>query len=177
MRHRSVFEAGSWVEICRCRRLQQRLSQDFGNSRNPISELGCIFTKSKRGKSGKSAFGPWRLSYWVQRNSGFTIGHNGPVVCAQLFVPLGCSSECRSHGCGVSGCYRWINISVIPDHTSLSHHKGALLQVVNPFGLTLYKNAKLAQFVFHELKDKVCIVILLSFFTRWAFSPFQSVVL
>jgi len=32
---------------------------------------------------------------------------------------------------------------------------GALLQVVNPFGLTVYKNAKLAQFVFHELKDKV----------------------
>jgi len=32
---------------------------------------------------------------------------------------------------------------------------GALLQVVNPFGLTMYKNAKLAQFVFHELKDKV----------------------
>ena len=44
--------------------------------------------------------------------------------------------------------------------TSLSHHKGALLQVVNPFGLTMYKNAKLAQFVFHELKDKVCIVML-----------------
>jgi hypothetical protein len=26
---------------------------------------------------------------------------------------------------------------------------------VNPFGLLVYKNAKLAQFVFHELKDKV----------------------
>ena len=43
------------------------------------------------------------------------------------------------------------------------YHKGALLQVVNPFGLTMYKNAKLAQFVFHELKDKVRICFL-SFF-------------
>jgi deoxycytidine triphosphate deaminase len=43
------------------------------------------------------------------------------------------------------------------------YHKGALLQVVNPFGLTMYKNAKLAQFVFHELKDKVCIFMLYSF--------------
>ncbi|KAF8529946.1 deoxyuridine 5'-triphosphate nucleotidohydrolase [Gautieria morchelliformis] len=32
---------------------------------------------------------------------------------------------------------------------------GGMLQVVNPFGLLVYKNAKLAQFVFHELKDKV----------------------
>jgi hypothetical protein len=43
------------------------------------------------------------------------------------------------------------------------YHKGALLQVVNPFGLTMYKNAKLAQFVFHELKDKVRIVMLYFF--------------
>jgi hypothetical protein len=49
------------------------------------------------------------------------------------------------------------------------YHKGALLQVVNPFGLTMYKNAKLAQFVFHELKDKVRIVML-CFFMCWAFS-------
>jgi hypothetical protein len=34
-----------------------------------------------------------------------------------------------------------------------------MLQVVNPFGLTVYKNAKLAQFVFHELKDKVRIYV------------------
>ncbi|KAJ7653080.1 deoxyuridine 5'-triphosphate nucleotidohydrolase [Mycena polygramma] len=32
---------------------------------------------------------------------------------------------------------------------------GGMLQVVNPHGLTLYKNAKLAQFVFHEMKEKV----------------------
>ena len=38
---------------------------------------------------------------------------------------------------------------VLPDHTIEGvYHKGALLQVVNPFGLTMYKNAKLAQFVF-----------------------------
>ena len=35
------------------------------------------------------------------------------------------------------------------------YNTGALLQVVNPYGLTVYKNAKLAQFVFHELKDEV----------------------
>ncbi|KAJ6494080.1 putative dUTP diphosphatase Dut [Mycena vitilis] len=32
---------------------------------------------------------------------------------------------------------------------------GGMLQVMNPHGLTLYKNAKLAQFVFHEMKEKV----------------------
>ncbi|KIM81023.1 hypothetical protein PILCRDRAFT_97738 [Piloderma croceum F 1598] len=36
---------------------------------------------------------------------------------------------------------------------------GGMLQVVNPFGLTVYKNAKLGQFVFHELKDKVRIYV------------------
>ena len=42
------------------------------------------------------------------------------------------------------------------------YHKGALLQVVNPFGFTMYKNAKLAQLVFHELKDKVRCALFLS---------------
>jgi len=32
---------------------------------------------------------------------------------------------------------------------------GGLLQVINPHGLTLYQNAKLAQFVFHTLAEKV----------------------
>ncbi|KAF8806345.1 deoxyuridine 5'-triphosphate nucleotidohydrolase, partial [Phlegmacium glaucopus] len=32
---------------------------------------------------------------------------------------------------------------------------GALLQVMNPHGLTLFRNAKLAQFVFHQLSEKV----------------------
>jgi hypothetical protein len=38
-------------------------------------------------------------------------------------------------------------------------YPGGMLQVVNPFGLTVYKNAKLAQFVFHELKEKVRMLI------------------
>ncbi|KAJ7085651.1 deoxyuridine 5'-triphosphate nucleotidohydrolase [Mycena belliarum] len=32
---------------------------------------------------------------------------------------------------------------------------GGMLQVVNPHGLTLFKNAKLAQFVFHQMMEKV----------------------
>lgn len=32
---------------------------------------------------------------------------------------------------------------------------GGMLQVVNPHGLTLFKDAKLAQFVFHQMKEKV----------------------
>ena|ERR1700761_1406021 len=32
---------------------------------------------------------------------------------------------------------------------------GALLQVSNPFGLRLYKNARLAQIVFHEISEPV----------------------
>jgi dUTP pyrophosphatase len=32
---------------------------------------------------------------------------------------------------------------------------GALLQVVNPLGLQLYKNARLAQFVFHQMSEPV----------------------
>ncbi|KAF7293904.1 hypothetical protein HMN09_01186600 [Mycena chlorophos] len=32
---------------------------------------------------------------------------------------------------------------------------GGMLQVVNPHGITLFKDAKLAQFVFHEMKEKV----------------------
>ncbi|RDL38618.1 Deoxyuridine 5'-triphosphate nucleotidohydrolase [Venustampulla echinocandica] len=32
---------------------------------------------------------------------------------------------------------------------------GALLQVVNPSGLQLYKNARLAQFVFHQMSEPV----------------------
>ena len=54
-----------------------------------------------------------------------------------------------------------------------------MLQVVNPFGLTIYKNAKLAQFVFHELKDKVRIVMFSFFLHSLGFQPLfhlQSVV-
>ena len=36
-----------------------------------------------------------------------------------------------------------------------SRHSGGLLEVINPHGLTLYKDAKLAQFVFHTLTEKV----------------------
>ncbi|KAJ7271288.1 deoxyuridine 5'-triphosphate nucleotidohydrolase [Mycena haematopus] len=32
---------------------------------------------------------------------------------------------------------------------------GGMLQVVNPHGLTLFKDAKLGQFVFHQMKEKV----------------------
>ena len=32
---------------------------------------------------------------------------------------------------------------------------GAMLQVVNPHGLTLYRNARLAQIVFHQMSEKV----------------------
>ncbi|GJJ11041.1 hypothetical protein Clacol_005272 [Clathrus columnatus] len=32
---------------------------------------------------------------------------------------------------------------------------GAMLQVVNPHGIVLYENAKLAQFVFHQMSEKV----------------------
>ncbi|KAJ7085653.1 putative dUTP diphosphatase Dut [Mycena belliarum] len=32
---------------------------------------------------------------------------------------------------------------------------GGMLQVVNPHGLTLFKDAKLAQFVFHQMAEKV----------------------
>ena len=39
----------------------------------------------------------------------------------------------------------------INDHSCL----GGLLHVINPHGLTLYQNAKLAQFVFHTLPEKV----------------------
>lgn len=35
------------------------------------------------------------------------------------------------------------------------YHSGGLLQVINPHGLTLYQDAKLAQFVFHTLAEKV----------------------
>lgn len=35
-------------------------------------------------------------------------------------------------------------------------YSGGLLQVINPHGLTLYQDAKLAQFVFHTLAEKVC---------------------
>jgi dUTP pyrophosphatase len=55
---------------------------------------------------------------------------------------------------GYQGAIGELIILAIPDHTIEEvYHKGAMLQVVNPFGLTIYKNAKLAQFVFHELKD------------------------
>nr|GAT46925.1 predicted protein [Mycena chlorophos] len=32
---------------------------------------------------------------------------------------------------------------------------GGMLQVMNPHGITLFKDAKLAQFVFHQMKEKV----------------------
>lgn len=32
---------------------------------------------------------------------------------------------------------------------------GAMLQVVNPHGITLHENARLAQMVFHEMSEKV----------------------
>lgn len=32
---------------------------------------------------------------------------------------------------------------------------GAMLQVVNPHGITLHENARLAQMVFHEMSENV----------------------
>lgn len=32
---------------------------------------------------------------------------------------------------------------------------GALLQVVNPHGITLHENARLAQMVFHQMSEEV----------------------
>lgn len=32
---------------------------------------------------------------------------------------------------------------------------GCLLQVVNPYGIKIYKNAKIGQFVFHQMNEKV----------------------
>ena len=170
MQHRPVLEASSWVEICRRRRLWQHLSQDFGNCRDTVSEAARLAVEARKVCIWPlvpillSSTKRW-IHHWIQWVS---------CLCAALW----CSSECWSHGRGISRCYRWIYYPAIPDHTTEGvYHKGALLQVVNPFGLTIYKNAKLVQFVFHELKDKVSVVIL-SFFTHWAFSHhLRSVVL
>jgi hypothetical protein len=135
MRRRPDHEASSWVEICR------RLST---LTRNPVGE-GRILTESKR---GKSAFGPWCLSYNETVDTPLD-------AMGQLFLR---SSLFRSDAldAGYQGTIG--ELIILPYQTIRLREfitKGALLQVVNFFGLTMYKNAKLDQFVFHELKDKV----------------------
>jgi len=50
---------------------------------------------------------------------------------------------------------------------------GGLLQVINPHGLTLYQDAKLAQFVFHTLAEKVHALLLMLHLGRISYKCLQ----
>ena len=77
-----------------------------------------------------------RLSRRIQRDGRYAIRHHGPSLPAQVTIPLRCNAECWVMDSGYRGTVR------------------AFLQVCNPRGMRLWKDARLAQIVFHEMSEK-----------------------